>query len=266
MKSHMLLFSIEECKLRLFWVVTWLVYDNFEFGAKNGPELPRNDQKWSNIVQNGKKRWWQNSKRLKLIYLISPMAPYDRSRVTGLVSCSEEVKKGQKSNFAIVKKSSWIRGTKLLPPLIWPKNRFPVVLGQIKEGVFEKNPLAYTPCLAQNNHFWPPEEPFLAKNLENKVFLAHTIENFTILNPNVAPKKVTILGPTDTPWHPPGVQGGPKCIPSSLMMIQGVSKNGVLPKWAFANFSTNIMSISSQLAAGSPNARFGKTQFVWDTM
>ena len=64
----------------------------------------------------------------------------------------------------------------------------------------------------------------LAKNLENKVFLAHTIKNFTIWNPNVAPKKVTILGPMDTPWHPPGVQGGPKCIPSSLMMTQGVSK------------------------------------------
>ena len=40
MKSHMLLFSIEECKLWSFWVVTWLVYNNFEFGAKNGPELP----------------------------------------------------------------------------------------------------------------------------------------------------------------------------------------------------------------------------------
>ena len=130
--------------------------------------------------------------------------------------------KGPKIQFCHSEKSSWIRGTKLLPPLIWPKNRFPVLFGQIKEGVFEKNPLWYTPCLAQNDHFWPPEELFLAKNLENKVFLAHTIKNFTIWNPNVAPKKVTILGPTDTPWHPPGVQGGPKCIPSSLMMIQDV--------------------------------------------
>ena len=39
-------------------------------------------------------------------------------------------------------------------------------------------------------------------------------------------------------------------------------KNWVFPKWAFADFST----ISSQLAAGSPNAQFSKTQFFWDTL
>ena len=35
--------------LRSFWVVTWLVYDNFEFGPKIGQKWPKkapNDQKW----------------------------------------------------------------------------------------------------------------------------------------------------------------------------------------------------------------------------
>ena len=31
---------------------------------------------------------------------------------------------------------------------------------------------------------------------------------------------------------------------------------------SISGFATNIISISSQLAAGSPNAQFGKTQFV----
>ena len=31
-------------------------------------------------------------------------------------------------------------------------------------------------------------------------------------------------------------------------------------------FFTNIISISSQLAPGSPNAQFGKTHFFWDTL
>ena len=36
---------------------------------------------------------------------------------------------------------------------------------------------------------------------------------------------------------------------------------------SICRFATNqIISISSQLAAGSPNAQFGKTQFFWDTL
>ena len=46
--------------------------------------------------------------------------------------------------------------------------------------------------------------------------------------------------------------------------------NGCLKKLSFTElsicrFATNNISISSQLAAGSPNAQFGKTQFFWDT-
>ena len=53
--------------------------------------------------------------------------------------------------------------------------------------------------------------------------------------------------------------------PGELLWYR-VSKKWVLPKWAFADFSTNIIGISSQLAAGFPNAQFGKTQFFWDTL
>ena len=44
--------------LRSFWVVTWLVCDNFEFGAKtakNGPKWPKkapNDQKWPECLKS----------------------------------------------------------------------------------------------------------------------------------------------------------------------------------------------------------------------
>ena len=46
--------------------------------------------------------------------------------------------------------------------------------------------------------------------------------------------------------------------------------NGCLKKLSFTElsicrFATNIIGISS-LAAGSPNAQFGKTQFFWDTL
>ena len=41
--------------LRSFWVVTWLVCDNFEFGAKmakNGRKWPQNDQKWPECLKS----------------------------------------------------------------------------------------------------------------------------------------------------------------------------------------------------------------------
>ena len=40
-----------------------------------------------------------------------------------------------------------------------------------------------------------------------------------------------------------------------------VSKNLSFTNMSICRFATNIISISSQLAAGSPNAQFGKTQF-----
>ena len=58
--------------LRSFWVVTWLVYDKFEFGDKNGPKLLRNGQKWPKIVRNGQK-WLLSLKktRIDLVYVTS---------------------------------------------------------------------------------------------------------------------------------------------------------------------------------------------------
>ena len=108
-----------------------------------------------------------------------------------------------------------------------PKTLLWCILRQFKEGVFEKNALLSTPILAKKGHFWPPEGLFLAKNLENKVFSVHIIQNFPIWNPNVAPKKVTIFGPRDPPWPPQGVRGSqkwPKCIPSSPIMIINAKK------------------------------------------
>ena len=118
-------------------------------------------------------------------------------------------------------------------PGFWPKmapqetknGRFWAEMGEHKSAFFSK-----TPFLAKKGHFWPPEGLFLAKNLENKVFSVHTIQNLTFWNPNVAPRKVENFGPTDPPLPPltpprgPGGQKWPKCIPSSPLMIVNAKK------------------------------------------
>ena len=37
--------------LRLFWVVTWLVFDKFKFGDKNGPKMAKNGLKLSKTTK-----------------------------------------------------------------------------------------------------------------------------------------------------------------------------------------------------------------------
>ena len=141
-------------------------------------------------------------------------------------------------NFGTLKNFQWISLPIFFSVHYWPQRVFFVRFYQIWRWCFwEKSTFLHPlfwPKTAQNDHFWPPEELFLAKNLENKMFSVHTIQNFTIWNPNMAPKKVAIFGPTDPPltppyppWHPPGVRGGqkwPKCIPSSPMMIVNAKK------------------------------------------
>ena len=110
-------------------------------------------------------------------------------------------------------------GTKHLPPLIRPKNDFFVFLGNCF-GVFEKNLLLHTSCSAQNGHFGLLRGCFWPKNLENKLFSVRTIKKKQMWLPK-------FLVPQTSPWPPytppdiprPGVWGGPKCIPSSPMMI-----------------------------------------------
>ena len=80
-----------------------------------------------------------------------------------------------------------------------PKTLFWCIFRQFKDDVFEKNALLCSTISAQKGHFWSPEGLNLAKKLENGVFSVHTIQNFPICNPNVAPKKVTIFGPRDPP-------------------------------------------------------------------
>ena len=50
---------------------------------------------------------------------------------------------------------------------------------------------------------------------------------------------------------------------SIYIIIQGVSKKLSFTELSICRFATNIISISSQLAALSPNAQFGKTQFFF---
>ena len=52
----------------------------------------------------------------------------------------------------------------------------------------------------------------------------------------------------------------------SIWYINRVSKKMSSTELSIFRFAKNIISISSQLAAESPNAQFGKTQFLWDTL
>ena len=52
----------------------------------------------------------------------------------------------------------------------------------------------------------------------------------------------------------------------SIWYINRVSKKMSFTELSIFRFAKNIISISSQLAAESPNAQFGKTQFLWDTL
>ena len=46
-----------------------------------------------------------------------------------------------------------------------------------------------------------------------------------------------------------------------MIHIQGVSEKLSFTEFSICRFAMNIISISSQLPAGSPDAQFGKTQF-----
>ena len=98
--------------------------------------------------------------------------------------------------------------------------------GNLKRVFLRKMHFCVHPFQPKNDHFWSPEGPFLAKNLENKVFSVHTIQNFPICNPNVAPKKVTIFGPRDPPWpphtplDPPQGSGGAKNGQNAFPQVQ----------------------------------------------
>ena len=101
-----------------------------------------------------------------------------------------------------------------------------VFSGNLKRVFLRKMHFCVHPFQPKNDHFWSPEGPFLAKNLENKVFSVHTIQNFPICNPNVAPKKVTIFGPRDPPWpphtplDPPQGSGGAKNGQNAFPQVQ----------------------------------------------
>ena len=85
-----------------------------------------------------------------------------------------------------------------LPKKVTLKSYYGAFSGNLKRVFLRKMHFCVHPFQPKNDHFWSPEGPFLAKNLENKVFLVHTIQNIPIWNPNVAPKKVTIFDPRES--------------------------------------------------------------------
>ena len=81
--------------LRSFWVVTWLVCDNFEFGAK----MANNGQKWPQMTKNGLNVW----KVTEIDWFDVVTALTDQFWVPLLTSSSSEAGPAKNLNFGTLK-------------------------------------------------------------------------------------------------------------------------------------------------------------------
>ena len=82
-------------------------------------------------------------KKINLVYVTSgPFWSLEGGRVTFFQSRGQD---GPRIQFCHCEIFSWTDGTKLLPPLIWPKHRFSVHFWAMPSGCFwEKSTFAYT--------------------------------------------------------------------------------------------------------------------------
>ena len=109
-------------------------------------------------------------------------------------------------NFGTLKNFQWIMLPIFFSVHYWPQRVFFVRFYQIWRWCFwEKSTFLHTlfwPKTAQNDHFWPPEELFLAKNLENKCFqfIQSKISQFG--TQIWLPKRLQFLVPRTPPWTP----------------------------------------------------------------
>ena len=85
--------------LRSFWVVTWLVCDNFEFGAK----MAKNGRKWPQMTKNGLNVW----KVTEIDWFDIVTALTDQFWVPLLTSSSSEAGPAKNLNFGTLKNFSW---------------------------------------------------------------------------------------------------------------------------------------------------------------
>ena len=136
-----------------FWVLTRLIWDNFEFGAKHGPEWPQKDQKWPKTVQNGQ-QWLKRPKTTKIGLFYVTNGPFwflmccwvtffhSRGRNRPKIRfCHHE-------NFVITKGDQ-----KFTASYMTRKAVFAAFLGNLERG-FWKNPL---------NHLYIPKRPYNPK-------------------------------------------------------------------------------------------------------
>ena len=104
---------------RSFWVVTWLVCDNFFYGTQNGqkwPKMAKNGQKWP---QNDPK--WCDCQKNDWNWFISQIwSIFNCSRMAVPLSPSGGVWTGLNSDFAVVKNFWWVGRLKLFLYQNWP--------------------------------------------------------------------------------------------------------------------------------------------------
>ena len=128
-----------------------------------------------------------------------------------------------------------------------PKPYYGAFSVNLKRLFLRKMHLSLHPLQPQKAIFCFLSGRFLTKNLQDKVFSVHTIQNL-IMEPKCGPPKSWKFGPTDLPYPPPPdtPQGGqklPKCIPSSPLMIVNAKKNTSGRSKNLTHFFTRNVSI-----------------------
>ena len=150
---------------------------------------PQNDQKWSKNVQNGQK-CLKNPKTTKIDFFYVTNVPFWSLKGGWVIFFLSRGQNRPKIQFCHSEMFFMNKGNQTFTTLyLTQKTDFGAFWGNLKKMFLRKKQNLYTPCSVQNYH--------LAKNLEKKVFSAHSIQNVTIWNRNVAPKKITKI--TDTP-------------------------------------------------------------------
>ena len=132
-----------------FWVLTRLLRDNFEFGAKHGPEWPQNDQKWPKTVQNGQK-WLKSPKTTKIGLFYVTNGPFWLLMCGWVTFFHSRGRNRPKIQFCHHEKYIITKGDQKFTASYMIQYAF---LGNL-ESIFWKNPL---------NHLFIPKRPYNPK-------------------------------------------------------------------------------------------------------
>ena len=134
--------------LRSFWVVTWLVCDNFEFGAKMA-KMAKNGRKWPQMTKNGLDVW----KVTEIDWFDIVTALTDQFWVPLLTSSSSEAGPAKNLNFGTLKNFSWNATTDHISSFLFTQSaKFLRTRAKSEDMFFSKNEFLSLPIFG---HFGP---------------------------------------------------------------------------------------------------------------